>query len=242
MLGKYGYYSCHGSFDLTGIAAAAKLYGTLSGDWRITAEANNDIDTGFSIEAAIPFSAFEKRFIECKFQGSACTQLGDVLPIDILGDKTIPPRIGDTWRANFFFVASQPDAQSAPEGDVGNNTRKNWCWSLPDGEDFHDTTHFGILQFSDEISSPVTVNRSKPGHPEPASTPEFAQQWLPGDHTAIEVVDFAGRKIFSNSSLSAVELSRPLRLSQRVYIVRSTRGVSPRIRRIVLLNDRIRSN
>jgi hypothetical protein len=238
MLSKYGYYSCHGSFDLEGITAAAKVYGTLSSDWRVDAPANGDIDTGFAIEAAIPFSAFGKKFIECKFQGSACMQLGDVLPIDITGDKAIPPCTGDTWRANFFFVTSQPDAQNEPEGDIGNNTRKNWCWSLPNGQDFHDTANFGVIRFIDEIPAATTVARAESRHltwsaANPGNKGLFARQ------TIFELSDIAGRRIRCEFPGKAVEGNAPLRRLQGIYIAHSRAGNSSQARKIFRLKPGI---
>lgn len=79
-----------------------------------------DVDTGYTAEFAIPFKDLEHA-------------------------PNIPPRVGDTWKVNFFRL------------DDAKGGKKAWAWSPPMNNDFHNLGRFGVLKF---------VDNARPADPE----------------------------------------------------------------------------
>jgi hypothetical protein len=88
-------------------------------------------DRGYTVELQIPFLALAKF-------------------------KERPPRVGATWRANFYVL----DMPGLPQPGAPAPGQEGFAWSAPQKPDFHEYRRFGELTFG----GPVTV-------PEPAPAP-----------------------------------------------------------------------
>ncbi|CAN5389955.1 carbohydrate-binding family 9-like protein [soil metagenome] len=102
-------------FELHGIQTAVHLDGTLNDP--------SDTDKGWSLEIAIPWTAFK----------------------DVAG-KDLPPKEGDQWRINFSRVEWKYDVQDG-KYVKRPGPEDNWVWSPQGVVDMHRPEEWGVLQF-----------------------------------------------------------------------------------------------
>jgi hypothetical protein len=94
----------------------------------------DDVDKGFTAEFAIPFK-------------------------DLENAPSSPPKVGDSWKANFFRL------------DDAKGGKKAWAWSPPMNNDFHNLKKFGVIEFAGD--TPAAETEAKEGD-KPAETPVAA--------------------------------------------------------------------
>lgn len=88
-----------------------------------------DIDRGWSVEIAIPWSSLR----------------------DVAG-VPLPPGDGDQWRINFSRVEWQHAVADGAYTKVPETPEYNWVWSPQFAIDMHRPEWWGVLQFSDRTS------------------------------------------------------------------------------------------
>ncbi|MFY8201841.1 MAG: carbohydrate-binding family 9-like protein, partial [Pirellula staleyi] len=86
------------SWEFEGLKSAVHLQGTLNNP--------SDIDTGWTLEIAIPWASFGKH-----------------------ANKACPPNDGDRWRVDFSRVQWQFDVVDGQYRKVPNTKEDNWVWS-----------------------------------------------------------------------------------------------------------------
>ena len=111
------------SWNTPGMKHAVKIDGSLNNP--------NDIDKGWSVEFAIPFSALS------------------------IGNHTHIPKDGDIWRLNFSRVQWQTDIVNGKYVKKKDSKGKllpehNWVWSPQGVIDMHRPERWGYLQFSEK--------------------------------------------------------------------------------------------
>ena len=112
--------SADNSFEFRGLKTAVHLQGTLNDP--------SDTDNGWSVEIAIPWSAFGT------------------------GTKSFqPPKNGEQWRVDFSRVEWQFNIDGGKYKKVPNTKEDNWVWSPPGIIDMHRPERWGIVQFSSEM-------------------------------------------------------------------------------------------
>jgi hypothetical protein len=106
----------HG-WDLKGLKSAVHVVGTLNNP--------SDVDRGWSIEMALPWSALAEA-----------------------AHRPAPPKSGDVWRINFSRVEWQIRVVDGRYEKVPDTPEDNWVWS-PQGEiNMHIPERWGYLEFS----------------------------------------------------------------------------------------------
>ncbi|MBN1772000.1 MAG: carbohydrate-binding family 9-like protein [Deltaproteobacteria bacterium] len=112
---------------------------------------NDDVpDRGYTVEIQIPFLALAKF-------------------------KQRPPRVGSTWRANFYVL----DTTGLPQPGAQAPSQDGFAWSAPQKPDFHEYRRFGELTFGEPVAEPAP-----PPPPEPATPGDPAAEPPPSDPTA----------------------------------------------------------
>jgi hypothetical protein len=129
----------HG-WDIAGLRTAVDLRGTINRP--------DDVDGGWSIEIAIPW-----------------TMLAEGAP------RRARPRAGDQWRVNFSRVEWQLDARDGGYSKrLDPRTGKplpedNWVWSPQGAINMHMPERWGVVQFSDsnagESTTPFVEDRNE---------------------------------------------------------------------------------
>jgi predicted peptidase len=104
-------------WEFEGLRSAVHLQGTLNNP--------QDEDIGWTLEIAIPWSAFGKRL------GHAC-----------------PPNEGDRWHINFSRVEWQFDVVDGKYIKKPNTKEDNWVWSPQGIIDMHRPERWGSVQFT----------------------------------------------------------------------------------------------
>lgn len=107
-------------WNAMGLRRAIRLRGTLNDP--------RDVDQGWDIEIAWPWSAFDRH--------------GQSPPK--------PPRVGDQWRANFSRVQWDVDVVDGHYRKVAGRPEHNWVWSPQGVIDMHRPELWGIVHFADE--------------------------------------------------------------------------------------------
>ncbi len=105
------------AWEVEGLKTAVKLKGTLNNP--------RDIDTGWTVEMALPWKAFAK-----------------------LTNQSLPPRDGDQWRVNFSRVEWQHEIKLDRYVKVPKTREDNWVWSPQGVIDMHRPERWGYVQFS----------------------------------------------------------------------------------------------
>ena len=105
------------SWEFEGLKSAVHLQGTLNNP--------SDIDTGWTLEIAIPWASFGKH-----------------------ANKACPPNDGDRWRIDFSRVEWQFDIVDGQYRKVPNTKEDNWVWSPQGIIDMHRPERWGFVQFS----------------------------------------------------------------------------------------------
>jgi eukaryotic-like serine/threonine-protein kinase len=115
-------YRAHGPMDIEwnaeGLRTAVHIDGTPNDP--------RDLDRGWSVEMAIPWSSLV----------ASC-------------GSTPPPRAGDTWRANFSRVQWQHDIVEGRYRKREGLREDNWVWSQQGEIDMHIPEHWGFIDFID---------------------------------------------------------------------------------------------
>jgi hypothetical protein len=109
-------------------------------------------DQGYTVELQIPFLALAKF-------------------------KERPPRVGATWRANFYVL----DMPQLPQPGATAPGQEGFAWSAPKKPDFHEYRRFGELTFGAPVAvpEPVPVPEPSPGVPLPESPVPMANGQQP---------------------------------------------------------------
>ena len=105
------------SWEIPGLKKAVRLDGTLNDP--------SDLDRGWTVELAIPWSAF-----------------GDA------AGMPLPPRPDDVWRVNFSRVQWKLDQTSSGYVKVPDTPEDNWVWSPQFQVDMHQPEHWGYVTFT----------------------------------------------------------------------------------------------
>ncbi|MEO8480441.1 MAG: carbohydrate-binding family 9-like protein [Gemmatimonadota bacterium] len=110
------------AWDIEGLRSAVRLNGTLNDP--------SDRDVGWTVEMAIPWTAFADS-----------------------GRTTIPPTPGTTWRINFSRVQWDLDVRGGQYQKRTNSERKplpehNWVWSAQGEINMHAPEHWGAVTFT----------------------------------------------------------------------------------------------
>ena len=103
-------------WTLTGLKHGIELDGTLND--------NRDVDQGWTVELALPWSALSER-----------------------ANRPSPPKAGDQWRVNFSRVDWKLQEVDGGYTKVEGERENNWVWS-PQGEiNMHLPERWGVVQF-----------------------------------------------------------------------------------------------
>jgi Transglutaminase-like superfamily/Carbohydrate family 9 binding domain-like len=108
--------SADNAWEFAGLRTAVDIRGTLNDP--------ADIDQGWSVEIAIPWSAFRQQ-----------------------SGVSLPPRDGDRWRINYSRVQWQFDVVDNKYVKRANIKEDNWVWSPPGIVDMHRPERWGIVEF-----------------------------------------------------------------------------------------------
>jgi Carbohydrate family 9 binding domain-like len=111
------------AFEINGMKSAVKLNGTLNDP--------RDTDRSWTVELALPWTAFQK--------------------------PPSMPKNGDRWRINFSRVQWQLERQASVYQKVANTKEDNWVWSPQGVIDMHRPERWGYLHLSTKTSGPVVV-------------------------------------------------------------------------------------
>ncbi len=103
-------------WEIPGLLTAVHVQGTLNN--------HRDTDTGWTVELAIPWSAFGPR-----------------------ARMPLPPRDGDQWRVNFSRVEWRHEIAAGKYRRVPNTKEDNWVWSPQGKINMHLPEHWGYVQF-----------------------------------------------------------------------------------------------
>jgi hypothetical protein len=103
-------------FDTSGLITAVQVNGTINDP--------SDVDTGWSVEIAIPWTALNQ------IAGVAC-----------------PPDAGDRWRVNFSRVQWQVNDVDGEYFKVPDSHEDNWVWSPQGLVNMHYPEMWGIVEF-----------------------------------------------------------------------------------------------
>jgi hypothetical protein len=104
------------SWDIPGLRTAVHIRGTLN-DAR-------DRDLGWSVEIAMPWTAFVPR-----------------------SNARMPPQLGDTWRVNFSRVEWMYDVTDGRYVKRRGLPEDNWVWSPQGDINMHIPEHWGYVRF-----------------------------------------------------------------------------------------------
>jgi hypothetical protein len=103
-------------WEIPGLQTAVAVQGTLNDP--------RDVDTGWTVEIAIPWSAFGER-----------------------AHRVLPPREGDQWRVNFSRVEWVHELVGGKYQRVAGRKEDNWVWSPQFAVNMHKPEHWGYVQF-----------------------------------------------------------------------------------------------
>ena len=97
---------------------------------------SSDIDHGWTVEFALPWSAFAD-----------------------LGGMPCPPRGGDTWRINFSRVQWTTEIVRGEYHKSRRPKEDNWVWTPQGVVDMHRPQRWGFLEFTTEITKSMETDR-----------------------------------------------------------------------------------
>ncbi len=106
------------SWEIPGLKTAVSVRGTLNDP--------TDIDEGWSVEIAIPWSVLKRQ-----------------------ANRPAPPRPGDQWRVNYSRVEWRHMVVDGKYKKVPKMREDNWTWSPQGIIDMHRPEMWGFVQFSD---------------------------------------------------------------------------------------------
>lgn len=108
--------SADNSWEMPGYKSAIHVRGSINDP--------SDIDEGWTVELAIPWTAFAER-----------------------GGMPCPPRPGDVWRINFSRVEWEVDVVDGHYVKREGKPEDNWVWSPQGVIDMHQPEHWGFVEF-----------------------------------------------------------------------------------------------
>jgi len=111
------------SWDIAGLKTAVMVRGTLNSP--------ADVDTGWTVEIAMPWKA-----------------LGEY------AHRPAPPNRGDTWRINFSRVEWRVEKKRGSYAKVPGTREDNWVWSPQGVIDMHQPEMWGYIQFGGPGANP----------------------------------------------------------------------------------------
>lgn len=112
------------SWEFQGLKSAVHIMGTINDP--------SDVDTGWSLEIAIPWKSFPN-------------QTG----------VSLPPKNNDRWRFGFSRVEWQFNVVDGKYQKVPKTKEDNWVWSPQGIVDMHRPERWGFVQFSSESASDI---------------------------------------------------------------------------------------
>ncbi len=121
------------AYDIRGLKSGVRIYGTIN--------VPADIDTGWTVEVAFPWSAFEE-----------------------ITDMNLPPHDGDKWRVNFSRVEWKTKIKDNTYVKIIDpETSKpypedNWVWSPQGVVNMHYPEMWGFVQFSVNTSNTRNID------------------------------------------------------------------------------------
>lgn len=121
-------------WEAEGIRHAVHVRGTLNDP--------TDTDEGWSLEIAIPWSAFAEH-----------------------GGYPCPPRAGDLWRMNFSRVEWDVEVRDGKTVKLPGRPEHNWIWSPQGVVDMHRPERWGHVRFA-EADAPLASFRPDPSQPD----------------------------------------------------------------------------
>lgn len=110
--------SADNSWEMPGYRSAVHVRGTLNDP--------SDVDEGWSVELALPWSAFAAH-----------------------GGMPCPPRPGDVWRVNFSRVEWQVDVAEGQYVKRPGLPEDNWVWTSQGVIDMHQPEMWGYVEFAE---------------------------------------------------------------------------------------------
>jgi len=108
-------------WEMPGLQTAVHVRGTLNDP--------SDRDTGWTLEIAMPWSAFGER-----------------------ARMRLPPRPGDLWRVNFSRVEWRHEVQNGRYRRVAGTKEDNWVWSPQGSINMHIPEQWGFVRFQPPAS------------------------------------------------------------------------------------------
>ena len=113
------------AWNIDGLKTAVHIRGTI----------NNpaDVDSGWSVEIAMPWSALKE-----------------------FAHRPVPPNEGDQWRVNFSRVEWLHEIVGGTYRKVAGKREDNWVWSPQWVVDMHRPELWGYVQFSSAVPGTVT--------------------------------------------------------------------------------------
>ena len=120
------------SWEVPGLKKAVRVLGTVN--------QSADIDTGWTVELAIPWAALAQK-----------------------AGRTTPPGDGDQWRINFSRVEWDTTIRDGKYVKVPKKPEDNWVWSPQGVIDLHQPEHWGYLQFSTQAPGKATYQPDPSG-------------------------------------------------------------------------------
>ena len=121
------------SWEVPGLKRAVKVLGTINQP--------DDVDTGWTVELAIPWSALAAK-----------------------AGRPTPPSNGDQWRINFSRVEWNTTIEGGKYVKVPKKPENNWVWSPQGVIDMHQPEHWGYVQFTTDAPG-VTPYQPDPSAP-----------------------------------------------------------------------------
>lgn len=115
------------SWEIEGLASAVQIRGTLNDA--------TDLDTGWTVEIAIPWTSFARH-----------------------STKGGPPKPGDQWRVNFSRVEWQHVVAEGKYAKTPGQREDNWVWSPQGIIDMHRPERWGVVQFTDAAQGTTSVD------------------------------------------------------------------------------------
>jgi len=191
------------AWDIQGLATAVSLDGTLNDP--------GDVDTGWSVEMAIPWSV-----------------------LDDCAHRPCPPRHGDRWRVNFSRVdwpleVSDGQYLKRTSEDSGEPLpENNWVWSPQGLVAMHYPEMWGFVQFSER--GPGRLEADRKGAAAPHATVALPPSCVEHAGWALRGIYYEERNIFAahGSFTSNVSLLDPRPPTTRCFTWPPSLATTPR--------------
>jgi hypothetical protein len=114
--------SADNSWEIPGLRTAVQVQGTINN--------HTDTDKGWTLEIAIPWTAFGKA-----------------------AHMPLPPKPNDIWRVNFSRVEWHHEIHEGKYRRVPNTKEDNWVWSPQGKVNMHLPEHWGYVQFANKTGT-----------------------------------------------------------------------------------------